>query len=204
MKQVKTLDYRDWQPTIQLAVPQRSDAEVLSEAESGRFRYLAFLDNANSVPKYRFMQTAIALRIPRDRWPSFGTLVLPNPMRVDIEMPPFVPPHYDVLRDSAETWRKKADRHWNEYRRTCLAKTREEIRRRTEGGSLVPQATRREHGKASPMELRLKWAVLHYCKGWSYARLYRPQYNAGKKHTEDAITRATQKLLNELGLRQRR
>lgn len=156
LKQIKALDYHDWRPTIPFGAPHRSDDEIQSEAESSPFRYLPFFDDARGIGQYRFLLTCDALGIPRERWPSFGTVILPNPMRFDVEMPPFVPPRFDVVR------------------------------------------------KASSMELRLKWAVLHRCKGWSYARLHNsPRYNPGKKHTEDAITRATQRVLDELGLRER-
>jgi hypothetical protein len=52
------------------------------------------------------------------------------------------------------------------------------------------------------MAVRLEWAVLHHCKDLSYQQLFL-QRNPGKKYTLPAITKATRKVLRDLGLHER-
>jgi len=200
MRQARAHDYHKWPPSIQFGIPDRSDDQIIQEAETGRYRYLAIFNDAPGCLRLRFLKTCEELHIPQKLMPSFDEVVLPNPMMANAGMPPFVPPPFDVVLDSAEAWRKKADQQWGEYCKVCLGKTRDAIRRAVDAGMLIPQKRRREHGKASAMDFRFQWAVLHHCSNWSYGKLHKSRYNPERKYSESAITRATQRLLDELGL----
>jgi hypothetical protein len=203
MQPIRSFDYHDWKPEIALGILARADADVISEAATAQLRYLPGGLDGHGILQYRFLLACEAEGIPAKKWPHFGIVVLPDPMQVQIEMPPLVPPPFDALRDSAETWRAKADKVWSDYCQTCLAKVRRQIAlaSRPPLPLLVPQPRNRERGKASPLDLRLRWAARHYCCGWSYRKLHQ-RCNLASRYTLEAITKATQRTLWQLGLRE--
>jgi hypothetical protein len=201
MTKATSSHYSDWKPQMEFRESKRSDAEVLSEAETGQLRYLHAGQDATGALRYRFVLACQAEGIPTSEWPNFGTLVLPDPMEVQIRMPSFEPPPFDVLRDSAKDWRERAEKQWADYCQVCLPRVRHQIDLacRPQSAFLYKLARHRKGGKVAPIELRLRWAALHYCSGWSYQTLYQRR-NPGGHYTLDAITRATQRLLRKLGL----
>jgi hypothetical protein len=197
-EQLRVLDYKKWQPRIAGSIPKRSYGQITSDAKVG-FRYLpswvSGLDS-RSVLQYAFLDTCKELGIPEAKWPKFEPPV-PNPIQHTVELPPFIPPPFDVLRDTAKTWREKADCAWAEYCKVCLAKIRAAI------DSLIPtalkaQVQRRQGGRSSPMEMRLEWAARYYCLGLSYGKLHL-NYNP-KNSSPAAVIMGTKRLLHDLGL----
>jgi hypothetical protein len=212
IEQAKDLDYKDWKPTVRFALAEsRPDEEILDEAKNGRFRYLhPGLDSHGNL-QIRFLQACRELNIPKTKWPHFETVVLPDPMRIRIEMPSFLPPPFDLVRDSGEAWRKRANRAWSEYCAHCLPLVRRQVNflagannagaNGTPVKFLISQKQRRKTGKTSPLELRLKWAALHYCEEWSYGEIHASEELNPKSYGSSRIIRAVQALLEELKLR---
>lgn len=133
-------------------------------------------------------------------------------------LPPL--PDFDLLLDTDETWRdrvgdgrplspkvfrKCCDDFLTKIhrRRAWLANMGLLVKQKEPRGSEAATQNALPNRKRKPPALpalRRKWAVLHYCRGRSYGELYL-QSNPGKLYTEAAITRAVQRTLEEVGLR---
>lgn len=163
------------------------------------FRYLPPVFDPLGPLKYRFLLKCEALNIPPDHRPDFGLPEIPVPARTEVKLPAFVPPPFDVMTDSAETWRKRAEQGWVKYCKNRLEKVRNRVDAMAKIGMLVRQKQVRQNGRASPMELRLEWAARHYCQRWSYGKIHR-QCNPKSKYSVVAIRKAIQALLKQLKL----
>jgi hypothetical protein len=209
IEQAKGLDYKDWKPTVQFA-EAKAKTKLFKQVKKGRLQYL----HPGLVPQgslqISFLQACQELNIPKEKWPQFGTVLVPS-LRIRIEMPPFVPPPFEIITDTGEAWRKRANSAWSKYCKHCLPLVRQQINALAGANKvgangtpvrfLIPQKQRRKSGKTSPPELRLKWAALHHCEGWSYGKIHADQKLNPKSYSLSRIIRAVQALLEELKLR---
>lgn len=125
MDQVRGFDYHEWKPStgISRRPPILSDPEVLANARTDRFFYLpAGLDDLSRL-RYRFLCACEELGIPEAKRPKFDPpITIIDPLRFVTDLPRFLPPSFDNLRDSRESWREGADAAWATYCAHCLDK----------------------------------------------------------------------------------
>jgi len=190
-----------WVPVIRESLPRNlSDEAIISHAKSVRFRYLPPGFDSTGLLQLRFLHTCESLGIPPDLWPDFGQPEIPIPRLRHVILDAFKPPPFNVMTDTADSWRKRADKAWSEYCNSRMATIRGVVDGMVESGLLIRQKQTREGG-ASPFRFRLIWAARHYCQGWSYQRIFQnPQCNPEKHYSVHAVTRAVQTLLKQLGL----
>jgi hypothetical protein len=203
---VMGIDYENWKLIIVHAdPPPKTLSETRSELASGRFRYLPIGFGDYQELQLSFLLKCQELHVPAAKVPPFEIKTPRKITNVSLQMPPLLPPPSDLLRDTDESWTKKVQVAWSEYSRTLLPRVHRRVHDLT-GKVLYPQPRRRESREqrprrnVAPINLRLEWAVVNVCMGKSYTYLHR-KHNPGQRSSLDAITRATQRVLDQLQLR---
>jgi len=166
-----------------------------------------------------FLKACERLKIPREKWPDFETLMLPGaqepppgtvssgPKTVGLAVEPLVfrLPAFDLSADDHRTWTKTADEAWRKFRKEqfgpYLKKCTKMQRLFTRSGALVRRKTVRPGGvkrQAIPVERRYELAARRYCLRESWAALQK-QYEGA--YRLDQIRKMVTKILSELPLR---
>jgi hypothetical protein len=143
--------------------------------------------------RVRFLQACERLNIPIELWPDFGPLELPKRFKVSKSPPVFVPPSFDPLRDSAESWRRRANKLFREHCNTFLNQIKADITDWVERGVLTKIKQRK---RADSMLLRFEWAARRHCLGESYKDIAR-----NSKHSPEMIRQAVHRILTSVQIK---
>lgn len=173
----------------------------------------------DQISRLEFLKACERLEIPPERWPDFGTVMLPGGMaqppgtpqippqtmgvavpRLSFELPPF-----DLCADDHRSWKRKADAAWKQFRekqfgrylRKCTKTQRFAVKIRL----LVPRKKTRFPGSKRnpiPLEKRYEFAVRRYCLQETWATL---QTMEKGQYSFDQIRKSVTKLLAGVGLK---
>jgi hypothetical protein len=176
--------------------------------------------------KILFLQTAVRLGFPfyyvvhatRER---FGATLKPPPYYAAVfpaQLNPFLPPVFDVARQTPEEWGVAADRAWHAYRAAGVRELSEWRQREIDGGSIKEFKRRRKSDKLARRKVAIadektafEWAV-HWFLGTSltklafkypppsgYSKIPRKAAKERRKRAEQIRSRATL-ILKRLGV----
>jgi hypothetical protein len=173
---------------------RREQPTQLNDLEAG----VDYLDPKYFLPRgtpdqllgLEFLKACERLRIPKERWPRFGNVLLPGPAEQLPKVSELLPttmglavhplifklPSFDLCADDHRTWKRKANKAWRvfcsdqfgPYLRKCT-KTRTFARN---CGMIVPRTRLYRGGEDTiPLSLRCELAARRHCLLESWARL---------------------------------
>jgi hypothetical protein len=124
---VMGIDYENWKLIVHADPPPKTLSETRSELASGRFRYLPIGFGDYQELQLSFLLKCQELHVPAAKVPPFEIKTPRKITNVSLQMPPLLPPPYDLLRDTDESWTKKVQVAWSEYSRTLLPRVHRRV-----------------------------------------------------------------------------